>query len=211
MRVIDQRAFRRFPDRGIAAFLNPRVAAKCHRGCEQCLIIAVSIDNRHFVLCQSTGLVRADNLRAAERFNRRQFTDDRVLLAHIGHADRKHDGHNRGQAFRNRRNSQTDRNHEGIQKYLSVQTARAQKADGKNDDADSQHQHRQNLAELCQLDLQRRFTFLRLCQRVRDLTHFGIHTRRTNHCRAPAVYDRTAHIDHVLTVTERDVFCLSRV
>ena len=39
---------------------------------------AVSIDNRHFVLCQSTGLVGADNLRAAERFNRRQFTDEDV-------------------------------------------------------------------------------------------------------------------------------------
>ena len=105
MCIIDQRTLRRLSNRGITVFLHPRITAKRHRRSQQHPILAVIIDNRHFVLCQRTGLVRADDLRAAERFHRCQLTNDRILLAHIGHADGKHDRHDRCQTLRYRRDS----------------------------------------------------------------------------------------------------------
>ena len=49
------------------------------------------IHYRHLVLSQSTGLVRAYYLSAAESLNGSQLTDDGVSLTHVGNAYRKYD------------------------------------------------------------------------------------------------------------------------
>lgn len=87
-RIGNQRRLRRFTDQ-IAVVVNVDVGAKRHAFGEQFFVVAVMLDNGHFVLGERAGFVRADNLRAAERFHGGKSSDNRVLFRHIGHADLK--------------------------------------------------------------------------------------------------------------------------
>ena len=62
------------------------------------------IDYGHNILGESARFIRADNLRTAQRFNCRHFTDYRVAFGHIGYAYGKHNSHNCDKAFGNGRN-----------------------------------------------------------------------------------------------------------
>lgn len=56
------------------------------------LFAVKSLDQRHSVLRERTGLIRADNGGAAQRFHCGQFAYDRIFLDHALHADGEHDG-----------------------------------------------------------------------------------------------------------------------
>ena len=63
------------------------IAAERHCLCEQLLVIGMLLDDGHLVLRQCTGLIRADDLRTAERLNGSQSADDRAALGHIRNTD----------------------------------------------------------------------------------------------------------------------------
>lgn len=56
--------------------------------------------DRHFVLRHRPGFIGANNGRAAERLNRGQLPDDRLLPDHPLHAERQSDRDNGRQPFR---------------------------------------------------------------------------------------------------------------
>ena len=64
--------------------------------------------DRHLVLGQRAGLVRADHRRRAQRLDRRQLLDDRPLARHALHAEREHDRQDRRQPLRDRGDGQRD-------------------------------------------------------------------------------------------------------
>ena len=80
-----------------------------------------------------------------------------------------------------------------------------QNAEHKHEQADPQHRPCQHLAQLCELSLKRRLLILRLCKRIGDLTHFSVHTRCGDHSLPAPVNHRASHIDHILSVAQRNV------
>ncbi|MNO71397.1 hypothetical protein D3C76_623130 [compost metagenome] len=64
------------------------------------LPIYIQLLHSHLVQCQRSGLVRADNFRAAQRFYRRELADNGFALGHPLHTECQYDGHDGWQPFR---------------------------------------------------------------------------------------------------------------
>ena len=79
-RVIDKRALGRFSDCLSFVLVELGVRAKRHCVCKQIFVAAVMVDNRHFILSKRARFVRADDLRATERFDSGEFSYYRVAL-----------------------------------------------------------------------------------------------------------------------------------
>ena len=77
--VIYKRAFGRLAD-GVSGGVKLRVGAERHRGGKKRLVLGIVVDDGHFVLCESSRLVAAYYLRAAESFNRGKLADYCVSL-----------------------------------------------------------------------------------------------------------------------------------
>ena len=169
-------------------------------------------DDRHLVLRERTGLVAADYLRAAESLYGGELSDDRVALRHVGDADGKHDRDDRRKSFRNRRDRETDRRHERRENGVKRNRFRVEElfaySQEENDDADRQHEDRQDLAEFAEFLLERGFALRSLREHVGNFTHFGVHSRRHDDRSASSVGDRATHVDHVLAVAERHLFAV---
>ena len=62
---------------------------------------------------------------------------------------------------------------------------------------------------MCQFKLKRGFTFFCLCQSISNFTHLGIHTGIANHSRTSSVNYCAAHIYHVFSVSQRNIFFIA--
>ena len=58
----------------------------------QLSLIQIGTNQRHAVLCERAGLIRADDGCAAQGFDCRQAANDGILFDHTLHADGEHDG-----------------------------------------------------------------------------------------------------------------------
>ncbi len=196
--------FGRLPHNFAAVGRQLRIVAEGHRARQQ-LRIAVKIRDRHPVLGQGAGLIRADHLGAAERFDRGQLPDDGVALGEVGHADGKHDGHHGGEALRNGGDRQAYGEHEGVQNRRAAEVAAAQQVEHKDERADGEHADAQHVAELVQLLLERRRLFPRFGEGAGNLAHFRLHAGRRHHALAAPVDHVAAHVGHVEPVAERNL------
>ena len=167
------------------------------------------LDDGHLVLGKRAGLVRADGLRAAERLDGREFADDRLALGHLGHAERKDDGHDGDQALGDGGDGERDGNHKGVEQGSrvgkDVAHAVAEDVNAKDHDADDKHHNGEDAAELGKLHLQRRELFLGLGQGAGNLAHLGVHTGADHDGATTAVHHGGTHVAHVLAVAERHV------
>ena len=78
----------------------------------------------------------------------------------------------------------------------------------KNTGANEHNTLGQQMRKLGQLLLKRGFFIFYACERVRNLSHLGIHTTSHNNCASAAKDYGRAHVAHVFAVSERDiVFC----
>ncbi|CCX41854.1 unknown [Clostridium sp. CAG:1024] len=201
---VHERAFCGLADR-FAAFIRRSVRAEAHGARKEQSVVRVGLDDRHFVLRKRAGLVRTDDLCAAERFHRCKPANDRIALGHVGHADGEHDRNDRNKSLRDRSDRKADRDHKAVQDTLAGEGAFADKSHGKNHDADDEHEPRQDLRQLRELDLERRLPLLRFRKRACDLAHLGVHARAGDDRLAASVDHGAAHVDHVFAVAERDV------
>ena len=167
------------------------------------------IHHGHLVLGEGAGLIRADHLRAAEGLHGGELADDRLAAAHLGHAQREHDGHHGHQALGDGGDGERHGHHEGVEQIgrLSgnVGKAMAQDVHGKDHHADHDDELGEDVRELGELYLQRRQLLLGLVQRAGDLAHLGAHTRAHHDGATAAVDHGGAHVAHVLAVAERHV------
>ena len=167
------------------------------------------LDDGHLVLGKGTGLVGADGLRAAERLDSRKLADNRLALGHLGHAERKNDGHDGDQALGDGGDGERDGNHKGIEQGSrvgkDVAHAVTDDVDAKDDDADDDNHDGKDAAELGELHLQRRELFLGLGQGAGNLAHLGVHTGTDHDGATATVHHGGTHIAHVLAVAERHV------
>ena len=204
--VIYQRAFGGLA-LSVAVFAGLGVAAQRHRA-GQGLFFTHVLHNRHLVLRQRTGLVRADDLCAAQRLHSRKAADDGIALGHVRYADGEYDGNDGGKALGDGRDGKTDRYHERTDDDVEVEIARLDKAEGEDEYADAEHQPAQDLTELRQLFLQRSLSLFGLRQRACDLAHLGVHTGARDEDTSAAVYYGAAHIGHVFAVAQGDVLAV---
>ena len=202
--VVDEGALGRLADGGAGVVLL-RVGAQAHRGGQELLVVAVVVDNGHLVLGEGAGLVRADDLGAAEGLDGGQAADDGVALGHVGDADGEHDRDNGGKTLRYGRDGQGDGDHEAVENDLELKSARAQYLHGKDDDADAENQPGEDLAQLAELYLQRGLTLLGAGEGVGYLAHLGVHAGGGDDHGAAAVGDGGAHVAHVLAVAQGHV------
>ncbi len=110
------------------------------------------LDDGHLILGKGAGLVGADGLRAAEGLDGRKLADNRLALGHLGHAERKHDGHDGDQALGNGGDGERDRDHKGVEQGSrigkDVAHAVTDDVDAKDHDADDDHHDGEDAAEL---------------------------------------------------------------
>ena len=97
---------------GLALVVQVGVVAQGHGG-GQGGGLAHVLDHGHLVLGQGAGLIRADDLGAAQGLDGGQAADDGVAVAHVGHADGKHHRDHGGQALGDGGHRQGNSHHEG--------------------------------------------------------------------------------------------------
>ena len=192
-RPAHERGLGRLSGHGVRVRVVHGVGTQCHGGGEQALIAARRRRDGHAVLRERTGLVRADDLRAAERLDCREPADDRTAAAHVRHTDRQHDRHDRGQPLRNGRDRKAHGDEERVEH------------DREHDRADAQHQPRQDAAQLRQAQLQGRLVLLRLRKCVGDVPHLRLHTGLGDDGAAAPVDDAAAKVEHIAAVAETDL------
>ena len=160
--------------------------------------VDVRLDERHPVLSQCARLVRTYHGRAAQRLDRRQPLDDRVLLDHARDADGQHDRDDRGKSLGDRRDRERDRYHEDLERRDAVD-----QADDKHDRACGKRDYPKPLAQFGEFLLQRRRLLLFTCEQVGDLAHLRLHARAGDDRGRSAVGDRAPREDHVAAVAYR--------
>ena len=208
--IIDECALGRLAH-GLAQLLVPLgIGAQRHAGQELLLGRGELVpDDGHFVLGKRAGLIGADGLRAAERLDSRELADDRLALGHLGHAERKDDGHDGDQALGDGGDGERYGNHKGVEQGSrvgkDVAHAVAEDVNAKDHDADDEHHNGEDAAELGKLHLQRRELFLGLGQGAGNLAHLGVHTGADHDGATTAVHHGGTHVAHVLAVAERHV------
>ena len=126
------------------------------------------------------------------------MADDGIFLGHFPGAEGQHDGDDGAERLGDGRYCQSDCKEEGVHHVFVP----PQHTDAKQHCADHQNDDRQLSAELIQADLKRCFPFLRVFQKLGDLTHFRVHTGGRHQKAAPAIGDKAAGEHHVLSVAQ---------
>ena len=193
---------------GLAVFAGLGVAAQAHGGGQRNFLAPV-LHHGHLVLGQGTGLIRADNLSAAQGLHGGEPADNGVALGHVGNADGQNHGHNSGQTFGNGGNSQADRYHEGAEDDVQMEVAGLDQAEDKDEHTDAQHQPAEGFAQLSQLFLQGGLLVLGVGQGRGDLAHLGVHTGAGDHGAAAAKHHGAAHVHHILAVAQGNLGILT--
>ena len=187
-----------------AALLQNGVVAQGHGGGQRRQRAGV-LHHRHLVLGQSTGLVGADDLRAAQRLHGGEPPDDGVALTHVGHADAQYHRHHGGQTLRDGGHGQRHGHHERLQNGGEGVVAHHHQIKDEDEHADAQHQLAERLAQLGQLPLEGRLLLLRLGQYMGDLAHLRVHTGGGDDRLTTAIDHGAAHVAHIFPVTQRHV------
>ena len=208
--IIDERTLGRLAH-GLTQLLVPLgIGAQRHAGQELLLRRSeLVLDDGHLVLGKGTGLVGADGLCAAKGLDGGKLTDNRLALGHLGHAERKNDGHDGDQALGDGGDGERNGDHKGVEQGSrigeNVAHAVAEDIDAKDHDTDDDNHNGKDAAELGELHLQRRELFLGLGQGAGNLAHLGVHTGADHDGATATVHHGGAHVAHVLTVAERHV------
>ena len=140
--------------RDVSVGVKLGVTAESHRHGKLFFVLSKVVNNGHLVLCQSTRLVGADDLCAAEGFHGGQTANDGVTLGHIGHAHGKNDGNDHRKSFGNSSNRQRNGNHKGRKNGIGkAEVARTDELNAEYDHADAKNEPSQDLGELIELSL----------------------------------------------------------
>ena len=190
---------------GGAVVVQHGVAAQSHGAGDVTLLSTVGIHHGHLVLGQRTGLIRADDLGAAQGLHSGETANDGAALGHVGHADGQHHGHHGCQTLGDGGHGQRNCDHEGIQCHVQRERACTPQLHAEDQHADTQHQLGEDTAELGQLALQGGLTLGGVGKSIGDLAHLGIHTGTGDDSLTAAIDHSGTHVDHVLTVTKGHV------
>ena len=132
-----------------------------------------------------------------------QLLDDGVVLGHALHAERKHDGQDRRQAFRHGGDGQRHGQQQGIDDVVDGLEALREEQRDQHERRDDAHGDAEDLGDMGHLLLQRRILVVGLGQHVGDLADLRVHAGAGDDRTAGALSDGRAVEDHVGTIAER--------
>ena len=147
----------------------------------------------HLVERQRSCLVGADDGGAAQRLDGGELPGDGVASGHAMHAERQRHGHHCRQAFRDGGNGQCDGCHGSL-----CQRVAAHQAENEHQRDDSTGNHRQPLAEIVDLPLQRRLALGGVGQQAGNFAHLGVHAGGGDDGLQPTMRDHGVHEHHVV-------------
>ncbi len=164
------------------------------------LPIRAQLSDRHLVLRQRPGLVRADDRGAAERFDNGQAAHQRVPPDHAPHADRQRDRDDGRKGLGHHCHRQRDAEHEHLDWRQS-----ARETDGD----DNRDHHERGLAEggakAIEVLLERRAAGVDAVHHRGDLAELRRHTGGDDHGPATSVGSAGTRIDHVAAIADRQL------
>ncbi len=131
--------------------------------------------DRHLVLRQRPGLVRADHRGRPERLHRRELLHDRPPTGHALHAEGKDDRENGRQALGHRGDRQRHADEQDVDDVGRVLDVCGQQNRRHDHDRDDDHGHAERASGPIHLALQRRALLLRAAEQARDVPHLGRH------------------------------------
>ncbi len=147
--------------------------------------------HRHPVFGQRAGLVGENDRGRAQRFDRRQPFDQRVLPRHAPHAARERQCRHDRQALRDRGDRERYRRFDDEEDVIAAPQADAGDDHGQDDSGPDQLR-----GEPCQLLLQRRASRFGLFDELRDAPELGVQAGRRDDAGAAAAGDRGALEKH---------------
>ena len=156
--------------------------------------------NGHRVFGQRARFVRADDGRAAQRFNRRQVADDGTPLRHACDAYGKRDGDSGRQAFRNGTNGQRHGGNEHVEGRFATQ-----QSDGNRQQRQPADGPQQPPGEGVHLARQRRHHVGRCGYQVGNAPGFGGIARGDHQSAALPGDDGRARVGHVEPVGQQGI------
>jgi hypothetical protein len=159
--------------------------------------------DRHLVLGQRAGLVRADDGGRSERLDGRQALDDRAAGRHPLDAEREHQREDRGQALGHRRDRQRHPDQQHVDQIRRLVDVGGQQDRGDDHDRDHDHDEAEHPPEMLDLALQGRLLGLGPAQQARDAAHLARHAGGGHHSHPSASRDGRPVEDHVDAVTQR--------
>ena len=127
--------------------------------------------DRHFILRQRSGLIRADDRGAAERFHCGKPLHERVFFCHALHSHGERERNGRQQAFRNKRDDHAEGENERLREGLLHKGDGSHKKRQTNGNGDDRNLLRQNVEFL----LQRTLLFLCRLRQLGDAAELGLH------------------------------------
>ena len=133
--------------------------------------------DRHLGARQGAGLVRGDDGGGAERLDRRQLLDDRVVPGHSLHAQREYDRQDRRQAFGHCRHGQRHAEQQHGNDVGGTADVRQQQDGDNHHVGNADNRQSQHAADASHLDLQRRRPRQGGVQQAGDAAHFRRHAR----------------------------------
>lgn len=183
--------------------VEPAVAQRfvAHPGDVEYVIGADHPLHGHFVAGEGAGLVGTDHRHRAQGFHRRQAPDDRVALGHALHAQGQGDGHDRRQAFGNRRSGQGHHHHE----HVGGRITSPERAEDEGGGGGGQHGEGQPAAEMIHLAQQRRGQVLDAGEHLVDLAQLGRRAGGDDDARRLAEHHQRAGIGHAVAIAQRRV------
>ena len=158
--------------------------------------------DRHPVLGQGSGFVRANHLHRSQALDGFELFDNRVLPGHFLGAHGQNDGDNGAESLRDSCHRQSHGEHQGIQDGHAAAVDRQQEHPG----ADDQNQESQLAREVIQVLLQRGLALLGLVHQAGDPAQLGLHAGGGDHHDGPAIGDQRAGKDHVFLVAQGNFF-----
>jgi len=161
---------------------------------------------RHLVKRQRSGLVRADDGRASQRFNTGQALDNGLVARHVAHAQRQCHRHHHRQTFGHGGDGQRNR----VQRNMRQAVAAPERQAGQQG-YQRQGNRAQALAQLVELELQWRGHFSRCRKLLRQLSHLGLRTCCRDDDLGPAAREQGVHVEHVGALGQGNVRRLQRV
>ncbi len=154
--------------------------------------------HHHFHERQRAGLVRADARDRPERLDRRQAPHDGVAGRHSLDADRERDGDQRRQAFRDHRHGDAGHRLE----HFDERNVTDEMSKGEGDRADDQNDDDDRIAELLDLQQERRLERADAGEQLIDAAEFRLASRRDDHTARPAGNHQRAGIGHARAIAD---------
>ena len=166
-------------------------------------VIDIASCHGHFILCQSSRLIRTDHIDRPQCFHRWKFPHDRIDTHHARDAHRKNNRHDRRKTLRHRCDCQRNRCDQHFNYIPLLQDRNPEQQHTKQDGNDTEQ-----FPQFGKFFLKRRILSWNCPDHRRDFSDFRLHSRRRDNSLSASRRHKRGHKRLVLPLTDRRLFHL---